>query len=373
MLANYCEVSGFLRESGQLVGVHAISTLGGADARIEVSPLTIRARYIVNATGVWAEETERLAGDSPSLDIEPSKGTHLIFAKEIFALGDEAIVLPETEDQRIIFIVPWCGRALVGTTDDAVSKMETPVASESDIAYILGHVNRFVREPVSRSDILATYSGYRPLLKLRGSRTPARLSRSHAVVVAEDGLISISGGKLTTYRRMAQDVVDRIDAREGRRRGHVTTKLPLYGSVGWYDGRTAFLRRANQLGLPRHVALHLSESYGTAGSAVLDLIETQPDLAERLVTDLPYVEAEVIHACRSELALTLEDVLARRTHIAILENTRGRAAAARVAELMAEELGWSAEERTRQLAAYVRFARVQAGPLIQIDEDTSHP
>jgi glycerol-3-phosphate dehydrogenase len=373
MLASYCKVSRFLEASGRLVGVEVVSTLPGLPAGNNVAALTIEARHIVNATGVWAEETELLAGDSPSLDIAPSKGTHLVFAKETFELGDEAIVLPETEDQRIIFIVPWCGRALVGTTDDAVPKIETPVATDAEITYLLEHLNRFVRKSVSRSDILATYSGYRPLLKVRGSRLASRLSRSHAVVVGENGLISISGGKLTTYRRMAQDVMDRIDDRDGRRRGHPTTKLLLYGNVGWYDGRTAFFRRAGYLGLPRHVALHLSDAYGTAGEVILDLIDSRPSLRERLVTDLPYIEAEVIHVCRSELALTLEDVLARRTHIAILEKTRGTAAASKVSDLMAAELGWPVEERERQVEEYERFAREQAGPLNQIDGDTSRP
>lgn len=374
MLASYCNVTRFLEDSGRLVGVEAVSTLGGERGSGEAAPLTIKARHIVNATGVWAEETERLAGDTPGLDIAPSKGTHLVFAKEIFNLGEEAIVLPETEDQRIIFIVPWCGRALVGTTDAAVPRIETPVATDGEISYLLEHLNRFVRKAVSRSDILATYSGYRPLLKVRGSRMASRLSRSHAVVVAENGLISISGGKLTTYRRMAQDVMDRIDDRGGRRRGHPTTKLLLSGSVGWYDGRTAFFRRASRLGLQRSVALHLSDAYGTAGDSILDLIESRPSLGERLVSDLSYVEAEVIHACRSELALTLEDVLARRTHIAILEKTRGTASAPRVAALMAAELGWSAEERERQLLEYDRYAREQVPPpLNQIDGDTSRP
>ena len=373
MLASYCEVTRFLEDSGQLVGVEAVSTLGGERARGDTPSLTIEARHIVNATGVWAEETERLAGDTPGLDIAPSKGTHLVFPKEVFELGDEAIVLPETEDQRIIFIVPWCGRALVGTTDDAVARIETPVATDGEISYLLEHCNRFVRKPVSRSDILATYSGYRPLVKLRGSRMPSRLSRSHAIVMGENGLISISGGKLTTYRRMAQDVMDRIDDRDGRRRGHPTTKLILHGSAGWYDGRTAFFRRASRLGLSRSVALHLSDAYGTAGDAILDLIDSNRSLVEQLVSDLPYVEAEVIHVCRRELALTLEDVLARRTHIAILEKTRGTSAAPRVADLMAAELGWSAEERARQLLEYGQFAREQAGPLNQIDGDTSRP
>src|SRR5215469_8200718 len=234
MLANYCAATSFQMDRENLSLVTAVNTLPNADTSSEDSAasFSIHARHIVNATGVWAEMTEKLAGETPSLDIVPSKGTHLVFAKETFGLRDEAIVLPETADGRIMFIVPWLSRALVGTTDDAVAGIGTPVATEGEIDYMLEHVNRFVRRSVSRGDILATYSGYRPLLKLRNRRTPSRLSRSHAVVEGDDGLISVSGGKLTTYRRMAQDTVDRIDAREGPRHEHPTTRMPLHGSAG---------------------------------------------------------------------------------------------------------------------------------------------
>jgi glycerol-3-phosphate dehydrogenase len=358
LLANYSDAVGFIHQGGRLCGVEVASSVPGPPSR-----LTIRARHVINATGVWAEQTERLAGDSPELQIAPSKGTHLVFAKETFDLGDEAIVLPETEDQRIIFIVPWLSRALVGTTEDAVRHIGIPVATESEIDYMLEHVNRFVQRRVSRSDILATFSGYRPLIKLRAGRTPSRISRSHAVVEGEDGLISISGGKLTTYRRMAQDVLDRIDARQGHRLGHPTTRLQLYGGAGWFDTRAAVLRRAGELGLGASIAEHLSQAYGAAASELLEIISSRPELGARLIADLPYIEAEVLYACRAELALTIEDVLARRTHVALQEPSRGTAVAPRVAELMSDELGWSAEERSRQLTEYQAFALEQAGPL----------
>jgi glycerol-3-phosphate dehydrogenase len=358
LLANYSDAVRFIQEDGRLCGVEVATGVPTS-----LSRLTIRARHIINATGVWAEQTERLAGDSPSLEIAPSKGTHLVFAKETFDLGDEAIVLPETEDQRIIFIVPWLSRALVGTTDAAVSNIGIPVVTESEIDYILQHVNRFVVRPVSRSDILATFSGYRPLLKLRNARMLSRVSRSHAVVEGEDGLISISGGKLTTYRRMAQDVMDRIDARQGHRLGHPTTRMQLYGGSGWFDTRAAFLRRAGELGLGAHIAEHLSQAYGTAAGELLNLISSRRGLGARLVEDLPYIEAEVVYACRAELALTIEDVLARRTHVSLQDRSRGTMIAPRVAELMAEELGWSTAERSRQLQSYQAFALEQAGPL----------
>jgi glycerol-3-phosphate dehydrogenase len=371
LAANYCEAVSFLRDGGgRTVGVVARDTLEaggeGADgAAGEARTWEIRARHVVNAAGVWSERVERLAGETPQLRVQPSKGTHLVFAKELFGLGDEAIVLPETADRRIIFIVPWLSRALVGTTDDATDSLRPPVATSDEIDYLLAHLNRFTRRPVTRDDILATYAGYRPLLKLQKGRTPARLSRTHAIVEGDDGLLTLSGGKLTTYRRMAEELLDRIDARDGwsgAERRHPTLALPLAGAEGWERARVGIQERAAALGLEGDVAEHLS-AYGTDAAALLDLVAGDAALGARLVDDLPYIAAEVVWACRAELALTLEDVLARRTRIAIEERTRGLDAAAMVARLMAVELGWSDAERARQIEAYAGYAREQAGPL----------
>jgi glycerol-3-phosphate dehydrogenase len=369
-LANYCEAAGFLREGGRTVGVVARETLeqGGEamdGAEGETRTWELHARHVVNAAGVWSEQVERLAGETPQLRVQPSKGTHLVFAKELFGLGDEAIVLPETEDRRIIFIVPWLSRALVGTTDDATDSLCPPVASADEIDYLLAHLNRFTRRPVTRDDILATYAGYRPLLKLQKGRTPARLSRTHAIVEGDDGLLTLSGGKLTTYRRMAEELLDRIDAREGRsgaERRHPTLALPLAGADGWEQARVGIQQRAAALGLEGDVMEHLS-AYGTDAAALLELVASDAALGARLVGDLPYIAAEVVWACRAELALTLEDVLARRTRIAIEDRTRGLDATRKVADLMAGELDWPDAERARQMETYVRYAREQAGPL----------
>src|SRR5258706_3147803 len=364
LLANYCAVTGFAHDDGRVAGVYARETLPGDEGATAAAGFVVRARHVVNATGVWAEQTERLDGETPTLQVAPSKGTHPVFTREGLDLGDEAIVLPETEDGRIIFIVPWQSRALVGTTDNGVEQMETPVATEDDIDYLLGHLNRSVRRPLARADIVATYAGYRPLLRLHRRRTPARLSRTHAVTEGEDGLLTVSGGKLTTYRLMAQDVVDRIDRREGHTRRHVTLWLPLSGAPGERATEETYAQSTGEEPpLDDAVLAHLSGAYGSHACAVRALVRERPQLAARLVPDLPYIGAEVVYVCRTEMALTLEDVLARRTHIAIEDRSRGLDAAPVVAGLMAEELGWSSAERERQLAAYRAYAQVQAGPL----------
>jgi glycerol-3-phosphate dehydrogenase len=367
LLANYVAVTRFAMEDGRVVGAYVRETLpvtaGGEGEAL------IRARHVVNATGVWAEETERLAGAPPALRVAPSKGTHLVFTREALNLGDEAIVLPETEDGRIIFVVPWLSRALVGTTDDEVRRIANPVASEDEIEYLLAHLNRYLQTPVSRAAIVATYAGYRPLLRVGpgdGSRRGSgRLSRTHAIAERPDGLLTISGGKLTAYRRMAEDVVDRIDTREGRSIQHPTRTLRLHGAAGWPRGRFALFTRGRRLGLREREIEHLAGAYGSEAHAILDLIEHDPALRARLVADLPYLRSEVVHAGRAELALTLEDVLARRTHIVIEDRRHGLDAAEDVAALMAAELGWSPTERARQVAAYTAYVREQYVALTQ--------
>src|SRR5260221_6018994 len=363
LLANYCGVTGFAHD-GRVAGVYVRETLPGDEGATTAAGFAVRARHVVNATGVWAEQTERLDGETPTLQVAPSKGAPLVFTREALDLGDEAIVLPETEDGRIIFIVPWQSRALVGTTDNGVERMETPVATDDDIDYLLGHLNRSVRCPLTRADIVATYAGYRPLLRLHRRRTPARLSRTHAVTEGEDGLLTVSGGKLTTYRLMAQDVVDRIDRREDHTRQHVTLRLPLSGAPAERATEEMYAHSTgDEPPLDTTVLAHLSDAYGSHACAVPAMVRQRPQFAARLVPDLPYIAAEVLYVCRTEMALTLEDVLARRPHIAIEDRSRGLDAAPAVAGLMAEELGWSHAEHERQLGDYRAYAQVQAGPL----------
>lgn len=360
LAANYTAASRFFRDaSGRIAGVFVRQTLDPSEGQ----ELLLKARHVVNATGVWAEETERLAGDAPNLSIAPSKGTHLVLRRETLDLGDEAIVLPETADGRIIFIVPWLSRALVGTTDDGVDRISDPVASDQEIDYLLGHLNKFVRRPVSRDDIVATYAGYRPLLRLRKGRTPSRLSRTHTVVESADGLVTVSGGKLTTYRVMAQDVMDRIDAREGHKKRHVTLNLRLRGAKDLPSTREQVESRAQALGLPSAVNAHLLRTYGDDATDVLALAESEPLLTERLIADLPYLAAEIVYAIRQEMAITVEDALSRRTRISLEDAHRGLSVASRVAAHMARELGWTDMETQRQIADYRRYAVAQAGPL----------
>jgi glycerol-3-phosphate dehydrogenase len=345
-ITNYTEVKGFVREEGKVSGAHVFDHLSGQE-------ITVRARYVVNATGVFAEEVEELTGNPPQVSIEPSKGVHLVLSREQLQLGDAAIVLPETEDKRILFIVPWESRAVYGTTDTGSGDLDHPTATQEDIRYLLNHLNRYLSVHVAEPDIISVYAGYRPLVRSRSAaHSTAQLSRTHAVLQAPSGLISIVGGKLTTYRRMAQDTVDVVSRRDGSVPVHPTQNLPLQGSAGWPGVQRTLEAKGVTLGLSPQTVAHLGRSYGSEAMTVLSLVEQDASLAQLLIGDLPYIRAEVVYGCRYEMAMTLADVLARRMRIVLEDRQRGLGVVEDVAALMAKELNWSPEQQASQVETY---------------------
>lgn len=347
VITNYTEVTSFLMEGGKVRGARICDNLNNKE-------LTVRARNVVNATGVFSEEVENLTGEAPQVSIEPSKGVHLVFAREDVKLGDSAIVLPETDDKRILFIVPWQSRAVFGTTDTGSGDLNHPLAMQQDIAYLLAHLNRYLSVHLTEQDIISTYAGYRPLVRPgRGSgHSPAKLSRTHAVLQGASGLVTIVGGKLTTYRRMAQDTVDVLSRRDGSIPVHPTQDLPLYGSAGWPAVQKDVKVKGMALGLSPQTLEHLGSSYGATAMSVLKLVEDDAALGQLLIGDLPYIHAEVVHACRNEMAMTPYDVLARRTSITLEDRQRGLGIVDDVAARMAAELGWSPEQQQTMIEAY---------------------
>jgi glycerol-3-phosphate dehydrogenase len=341
---NYTEVIGFTRANGKLNGAVVCDVLTNQE-------LTISARHIINATGVFAERVVALTGDESKVTIEPSKGIHLVVARERLEITDNAVVLPETDDGRILYVIPWSARAVIGTTDTGSGNLDDPQASPEDIAYLLKHVNDYLEVNLTHDDILSVYAGYRPLVKSRGARA-AELSRTHVVLQEVNGMVTIVGGKLTTYRRMAQDTVDVIAKRDGLPISHPTQKLLLAGAIGWRDAKREIEARGQQLGLAADIIEHLEFNFGSHARSILDLIEKDERLRERLVPDLPYVYAEVVYACRAEMAMTLEDVLARRTRIILEDADRGAGVALEVAALMARELSWSSDYTRTQVEKY---------------------
>jgi glycerol-3-phosphate dehydrogenase len=355
LAANYAEVTGFDQRGGRIVAAHVRDKLSGES-------LTIPAGTIINAGGVFAGRIEALTGGQSEVHIQPAKGAHITVPYSALRMGKDAIAFPETEDGRVMFVVPWGPRVTIGTTDTEGGDLERPEAAAADVAYILRHVNRYMRCNLTEADIISTWAGYRPLVSSRDpNASSSHLSRTHVVLDGPGGMVTVTGGKLTTYRRMAQDVMDHVGRHLGTPIMHVTDKLPLEGTVGWQQAKAAVGAAAPRYNLRADTVRRL-ERYGATAQTILDLLADDSALAERIVSDLPYIMAEVVFACRYELALQLDDVLERRTRIAFEDWTHGLGAAPRVAQVMARELGWDAAEVARQVTSYHEVAeRFSAG------------
>ncbi len=358
-VANYAEVTGFDRADDRITAALVRDQVSGDLLRIPVET-------VINAAGVFAGQVEALTGEQSHVRIQPAKGVHLTVPYEALRLGRYAIVFPETEDGRLLFVVPWGPRVIIGTTDTEGGDLERPEAAPADVAYILRHVNRYMQCSLTEADVISTWAGYRPLVSSRDPNEPSsRLSRTHVVIDSPGGMVTITGGKLTTYRRMAQDAVDHVLRRRGAPIHHVTEHLPLAGSAGWEAVEAVIAAAGPRYGFSPATVRRL-RSYGAAAHRILDLVEAEPNLARPIVPDLPYILAEVVYACRYEMAITLDDVFERRTHIAFEDWAHGLEAAPEVARLMARELDWSAEETAQQLACYTPHAHEFSAGLARV-------
>jgi len=348
-LANRARVVGFLKDGERVVGVEVLDRETGE--RFEV-----RAREIVNATGVWTDELQDLAGTAGRFHVRASKGVHIVVPREKFR--SKVGIITRTE-KSVLFVIPWGRHWLIGTTDtDWHLDLAHPAATAADIDYILGHVNALLEVPLTRADIVGVFAGLRPLLAGESEET-SKLSREHLVARAAPGLNVIAGGKFTTYRVMATDAIDA--AVEGLGRDvpdSVTEHIPLVGADGYAAAAAERTRIAERSGLPLTTVDHLLGRYGALIDEVLALVAERPELAEWLPGSEEYIQAEVVYAVTHEGALHVDDILTRRTRMSIDSADRGVAAAPVVAVLMAGVLGWD-EARTRaEAAAYL--ARVAA-------------
>lgn len=355
MPVNYAELMGFDVQGSVIRSASIVDRLSGEQVEVPV-------RSVVNAAGVFAQRVEELAGPS-SIQISPAKGVHLTVSREAIKMGRYAAVLPETDDGRLMFLVPWGPRVTIGTTDTIGGDVDRPAAGPEDLDYLLRHVNRYMSCDLKPEDVISAWAGYRPLLSSKSGNgvSSARLSRTHAVIDGPAGMVSIVGGKLTTYRRMGQDTMDRVDKMLGREPQHATRDLPLSGAEGWRAAVEQIKLDGPSLGLGVDTVRRLA-GYGAHGPLILDLVRDDRSLAERIVSDLPYIMAETVYACRYEMAVTVDDVLQRRTHVAIEDREHGLGAAGRVAAVMARELGWDDAEVARQLADYERRTALLAVP-----------
>jgi glycerol-3-phosphate dehydrogenase len=347
LAANYVEAVGVVADGGRVAGAQVVDRLSG-------ERFTVPARTVINAAGVWAEDVARFAGP-PAFRIRRAKGVHLVCSNTRLRMRRAALVLPETDDGRIAFIVPWQGVLVLGTTDTEWDLAGNgPEITPDDVDYLLDHASRFLAVPIDRRDVIGAYAGLRPLIST-GSGSSAGLSRRHGVVQSTAGFFSIIGGKLTTYRRMAEDVVN---AATGRRMGtpSPTRTRCLFGAEGLGEALPALRARGRRLRLPAAALRHLIRAHGTQTAAVLSLVEERPALGSPLAQGSPHIGAEVVVAVRDEMAVTLADVLLRRTRLAHLLPDQAVGIAPRVAALMADELGWSASAEAAYAAEYAATA-----------------
>ncbi|MFF0658995.1 FAD-dependent oxidoreductase [Micromonospora tulbaghiae] len=352
-------VVGFLREGARVTGarVHDLET----DRVFEV-----RARQVINATGVWTDDTQALVGERGQFQVRASKGIHLVVPRDRIRSSTGLILRTESS---VLFVIPWGRHWLVGTTDtDWDLDKAHPAATSRDIDYLLERVNAVLATPLTRDDVEGVYAGLRPLLSGESDAT-AKLSREHSVVSPAPGLVVVAGGKYTTYRVMARDAVDEaVRGLGGAVAASCTDRVPLLGAEGYVARWNQRRRLAQQSGLHTERVEHLLRRYGAAVDEVLALLREDPTLGAPLDGAEDYLRVEVVYAASAEGALHLEDVLTRRTHISIESFDRGLMAARPAATLMAPVLGWGDERIDREVAHYVARVRAERAAHDQPDD-----
>jgi glycerol-3-phosphate dehydrogenase len=328
-LLNYVEVTRLRKDAAGFVnGVTARDVETGNEFRAA-------AKVVINATGAFSDLMRMKAEPSAASMIIPSQGVHLVFDAS-FLPGENAVMVPHTGDGRVLFAIPWHGHTLVGTTDTPVTAATLePIAQEQEIDFILATAGRYLTKAPTRDDVLSVFAGIRPLVRATRTTNTAALSRDHVIQIDRSGLLTICGGKWTTYRHMAEDCVDQAATlAQLPERPCVTEHLHIHG---FHDSTRQFDPLA---------------VYGSDACDIHKLVEVDANLGESLHPALPYLKAEIIWATRHEMARTVEDALARRTRALFLNARAAIAMAPAVAELMASELGWDEGTRTRQLEAF---------------------
>ena len=358
-VASRVRVEGFIKVGERVVGVQAHDLETG-------EKFEIRARQVVNATGVWTDDTQAMVGERGQFKVRASKGVHLVVPRDRFQskLG----LLLRTE-KSVLFVIPWGRHWLIGTTDtDWDLDKAHPAATAADIDYLLEHVNKVLAVPLTRDDVEGVYAGLRPLLAGESDQT-SKLSREHIVAHSVPGLVVVAGGKWTTYRIMAKDAIDEaVAALDGKISESITEDIALLGAEGYHAAWNKRGKLARAFGVHKVRIEHLLNRYGVLTDELLDLIRERPELQEPLPGADDYIAAEVVYAATHEGALHLEDVLARRTRISIEAWDRGVSAAPVVAELMAAELGWDAARTKREVNYYLKRVMAERESQLQPDD-----
>ncbi|GAB2871313.1 glycerol-3-phosphate dehydrogenase/oxidase [Nocardioides pacificus] len=366
MVASRARVVDLVRDGERVVG--AVVRDLESDTTI-----TIRAKQVINATGVWTDETQNLGGQRGQFHVRASKGIHLVVPKD--RIRSEVGFIMRTE-KSVLFVIPWGRHWIVGTTDTDWSLDKAhPAASEADIDYLLGHLNSFLDIPLTRDDVEGVYAGLRPLLEGESEAT-SKLSREHAVGHPAPGLVVIAGGKYTTYRIMAQDAVDEavfglskhFDRKVAK---SVTENVPLLGAEGYYALLNARSVLAGESGLSEGRIEHLLNRYGSLIHEILAMVKEDPSLGEPLEGGDDYIRAEAVYAASHEGARHLDDVLTRRIRLSTESFDRGLGAVEEVALLVGPVLGWSDEQMEIEIEHYRKRVAAERESQEMPDDETA--
>jgi glycerol-3-phosphate dehydrogenase len=339
-LANHAPVVRLLHDGDKVSG----AVVRDAETGREVE---VHAKAVINATGVFADAVRRMDDPEAQNVLSPSQGVHLVLPRE-FLPGTNALMVPRTDDGRVLFVVPWHGRAIVGTTDTGVPTADyEPRPLEAELEFLVEHAGRYLSKDPTRDDVLSVYAGLRPLVKHGEDGNTAALSRDHTILLSRSGLVTIVGGKWTTYRKMGEEVIDKAAKIAGLEVvASPTPELRLHGAPEMNAAPDMESGSAEE-------ALSM---YGADAALVTALTAQQPELGARLHPDLPYIGAEVVHAVRTEMARSVEDVLSRRTRALLLNARASLEIAPAVAKLMAAELGRDGGWVTKQLEGFAERA-----------------
>ncbi len=321
---NYCKVINLTKDKKKVTGIIFNDT-------INKKAYTAKGTVVINATGVFTNTILKMDNAAKSELISPSQGIHIVLDKKFFP-GNDALMIPETADGRVLFAVPWHGKVVVGTTDTPVEKISLePKALEEEVQFIIRHINLYLNTGITKNEVKSIYVGLRPLVKNNAAKKTSLLPRDHTIIIMKSGLVTITGGKWTTYRKMAKDVIDKaIASGKLKKENCVTENLQIHG---WTNN----INTNNALNF-----------YGADAVELEKLCEEDETLKELLHPTLTYIKASVIWAVRNEMAMTVEDVLARRTRMLFLDAQAAIDAAPTVAKLMAKEInrdeGWIAQQ-----------------------------
>ena len=349
-VANYVEVRGFQIEEGRITHVQCHDRYSGEE-------FAVSCKMCVNATGVWSDDVCNRLEASPRKRVTPAKGTHIIVPSSTFETNT-ALFLP-TKDNRFVFVVPWQHALMIGTTDDNYSgDINHPKATSEEIAYLLSVVNAYTdNNKLQASDVRGTFAGLRPLVNLKNEDTSdtGSMSREHEIFRSPGGLVNIAGGKLTSYRLMAEELMEKLVQLYGLNTKPANTDVEMLG--GWtskddfVNRSSAIETKAKRLSIDPATIEHLISNYGSEAQEVVDLVEQQPALNERICSDFPPIFAEVAYSVVSEMAVSLQDVLLRRTRLGLLNRRQCMESAPKVAQMMMKLLHWDESRMKLELAA----------------------